>query len=136
MSPGDKCEHLFLFCFYSCIHCFLLQLYSSKEWCQFLMGIWVWLRSVNVWSTLFISAFHLQTLKRVAPMIWNPHGPRGAPKTLLLSLALIWLLNFIYSIPAHMFSTSGDVNTTEVISMFFYFSTHLLRIMYILHDRW
>ncbi|XP_039971467.1 olfactory receptor class A-like protein 4 [Xiphias gladius] len=94
-----------------------LQLYSSKEWCQFLMGVWVWLRSVNVWSTLFLSAFHLQTLKRVAPTIGNPHGPRAAPKTLLLSLGLIWLLNFIYSIPAHIFSTSGDVNTTETLML-------------------
>ncbi|XP_035517620.1 LOW QUALITY PROTEIN: olfactory receptor class A-like protein 4 [Morone saxatilis] len=92
-----------------------LQLYSSKEWCQFLMGVWVWLRSVNVWSTLFLSAFHLQTLRRVAPVIGNLHGARGAPKTLLLILGLIWLLNFIYSIPAHIFSTSGNENSTETL---------------------
>ncbi|XP_070759179.1 olfactory receptor class A-like protein 4 [Enoplosus armatus] len=94
-----------------------LQLYSSKEWCQFLMGIWVWLRSVNVWSTLFLSAFHLQTLRRVAPIIGNLHRPRGPPKTLLLSLGLIWLLNYIYSIPAHMFSTSGNENSTETLML-------------------
>ena len=29
-------------------------------------------------------------------------------------LGLIWCLNFIYSIPAHIYSTSGDVNSTEV----------------------
>ena len=92
----------------------LFQLYSSREWCQVLMGVWVWLRSVNVWSTLFLSAFHLQTLRRVAPSIGNLNGPRGAPKTLLLSLGLIWLLNFIYSIPAHIFSTNGNENSTEV----------------------
>ncbi len=78
------------------------------------MGVWVWLRSVNVWSTLFLSAFHLQTLRRVAPTIGNFHGPRGVPTTLLLSLGLIWLLNFIYSIPAHVFSTNGNENSTEV----------------------
>ncbi|XP_042360631.1 olfactory receptor class A-like protein 4 [Plectropomus leopardus] len=94
-----------------------LELYSSKEWCQFLMGVWVWLRSVNVWSTLFLSAFHLQTLRRVAPTIGSIHGPRGLPKTLLLSLALIWLLNFIYSIPAHIFSTNGDTNSTETLML-------------------
>uniref|UniRef100_A0A3B4U285 Vomeronasal type-1 receptor n=1 Tax=Seriola dumerili TaxID=41447 RepID=A0A3B4U285_SERDU len=93
-----------------------LELYSSKEWCQFLMGVWVWLRSVNVWSTLFLSAFHLQTLRRVAPTIGNVHGPRGAPK-LLLSLGFIWLLNFIYSIPAYVFSTNGGVNTTETLML-------------------
>ncbi|KAM7402108.1 hypothetical protein PAMP_017376 [Pampus punctatissimus] len=94
-----------------------LELYSSKEWCQFLMGIWVWLRSVNVWSTLFLSAFHLQTLRRVAPTIGNLHRPRGAPSTLLLSLGLIWLINFIYSIPAHIFSTSGNMNSTETLML-------------------
>lgn len=92
----------------------LSQMYSSKEWCQFLMGVWVWLRSVNVWSTLFLSAFHLQTLRRVAPMAVNLHGTRGAPKILLMNLFLIWFINLIYSIPAHVFSTSGNINSTEV----------------------
>uniref|UniRef100_A0A4W6ERA3 Taste receptor type 2 n=1 Tax=Lates calcarifer TaxID=8187 RepID=A0A4W6ERA3_LATCA len=94
-----------------------LELYSSKEWCQFLMGVWVWLRSVNVWSTLFLSAFHLQTLRRVAPTIGNLNGPRGIPQTLLLSIGLIWFLNYIYSIPAHIFSTNGNVNTTETLML-------------------
>ncbi|XP_029906593.1 olfactory receptor class A-like protein 4 [Myripristis murdjan] len=94
-----------------------LELYSSKEWCQFLMGIWVWLRSVNVWSTLFLSAFHLQTLRRVAPSMGTIHGPRGPPKTLLLGLGLIWIVNFIYSIPAHIFSTSGNENSTETLML-------------------
>ncbi|KAM9813488.1 olfactory receptor class A-like protein 4 [Neosynchiropus ocellatus] len=94
-----------------------LELYSSKEWCQLLMGVWVWLRSVNVWSTLFLSAFHLQTLRRVAPTIGMLHGPRSAPKALLLGLGLIWLVNFIYSIPAHIFSTSGNVNSTETLML-------------------
>ncbi|XP_035808108.1 olfactory receptor class A-like protein 4 [Amphiprion ocellaris] len=94
-----------------------LELYSSKEWCQFLMGIWVWLRSVNVWSTLFLSAFHLQTLRRVTPTVVSIHGARGTPKTVLLGLSLIWLLNLIYSIPAHIFSTNGDVNSTETLML-------------------
>uniref|UniRef100_A0A3P8ULB5 Taste receptor type 2 n=1 Tax=Cynoglossus semilaevis TaxID=244447 RepID=A0A3P8ULB5_CYNSE len=70
-----------------------LELYSSKEWCQFLMGIWVWLRSVNVWSTLYLSAFHFQTLRRVTPTIGNFHGPRGAAHTLLLSLETLMLVS-------------------------------------------
>ncbi|KAI3370098.1 hypothetical protein L3Q82_024887 [Scortum barcoo] len=94
-----------------------VKLYSSKEWCQFLMGIWVWLRSVNVWSTLLLSAFHFQTLRRVAPVIGNIHGGRGASKTLLLSLGLVWLLNFIYSIPAHILSTNGNENSTTTMML-------------------
>ncbi|XP_034023478.1 olfactory receptor class A-like protein 4 [Thalassophryne amazonica] len=91
-----------------------LELYSSKEWCQVLMGIWVWLRSVNNWSTLFLSAFHLQTLRRVTPIAQNLHG---APTDILLALGLIWLLTFIYSIPAHVFSTNGNVNSTETLML-------------------
>ncbi|XP_029989259.1 olfactory receptor class A-like protein 4 [Sphaeramia orbicularis] len=94
-----------------------LELYSSKEWCQLLMGVWVWLRSVNVWSTLFLSAFHLQTLRRVAPTIGNLGGLQGPPLSLLLGLGLIWILNYIYSIPAHMFSTNGDANSTETLML-------------------
>lgn len=89
-------------------------LYLSKEWCQILMGIWVWLRSVNVWSTFFLSAFHLQRLRRVAPAIGNLSGLHGPPKSMLLTLGLIWILNYIYCIPAHIFSTNGDINSTEV----------------------
>ncbi|XP_031143439.1 olfactory receptor class A-like protein 4 [Sander lucioperca] len=90
-----------------------VKIYLSKGWCQYFMGFWVWLRSVNVWSTLFLSAFHFRTLRRVAPTI----ACQGIPKTLLLSLALIWFLNFIYSIPAHIFSTNGGINTTETLML-------------------
>nr|BAM35766.1 vomeronasal type 1 receptor 3 [Haplochromis burtoni]BAM35769.1 vomeronasal type 1 receptor 3 [Tropheus duboisi]BAM35771.1 vomeronasal type 1 receptor 3 [Petrochromis fasciolatus]BAM35773.1 vomeronasal type 1 receptor 3 [Petrochromis macrognathus] len=94
---------------------FGLQIYTAKGFCQLLMGMSVWLRSVNAWSTLFLSAFHLQTLKRVAPGATN--GPRGAPKTLLMCLGLIWIGNLIYSIPAHIFSSNGNKNTTETLML-------------------
>lgn len=114
VSISEEKFQIYEYCLSCLSHLSPLQMYSSKEWCQFLMGIWVWLRSVNVWSTLFLSAFHLQTLRRVAPTVGNLHGSRGAPKTLLLSLVLIWVVNFIYSIPAHIFSINGNVNSTEV----------------------
>ncbi|XP_034725179.1 olfactory receptor class A-like protein 4 [Etheostoma cragini] len=90
-----------------------VKMYSSKGWCRYLMVVWVWLRSVNVWSTLFLSAFHFRTLRRVAPTI----ACRGIPKTLLLSLVLIWFLNLIYSIPAYIYSTNGDINSTETLML-------------------
>nr|XP_015815584.2 olfactory receptor class A-like protein 4 [Nothobranchius furzeri] len=93
------------------------KLYPSKGWCQFLMGIWVWLRSVNVWSTLFLSAFHLHTLKRVSPSMGNFQGWWSTHKSLLLSLGIIWILNLIYSIPAYIFSTNGNENTTETLML-------------------
>ncbi|XP_064159896.1 olfactory receptor class A-like protein 4 [Anguilla rostrata] len=94
-----------------------LELYSSKEWCQLLMCTWVWLRSVNVWSTFFLSAFHLQTLRRVAPSGGHSYGPRGPSKPLLLGLGSIWAINLLYSIPAFMYSTSGDRNSTETLML-------------------
>uniref|UniRef100_A0A3P9H913 G-protein coupled receptors family 1 profile domain-containing protein n=1 Tax=Oryzias latipes TaxID=8090 RepID=A0A3P9H913_ORYLA len=84
---------------------------------QFLMGVWVWLRSVNVWSTFYLSVFHFQTLRRVAPSVGNLQGYRGVPKTLLLNLLSIWLLNLLYSIPAHIFSTNGNANSTETLML-------------------
>uniref|UniRef100_A0A3B3IA75 Olfactory receptor class A related 3, tandem duplicate 1 n=1 Tax=Oryzias latipes TaxID=8090 RepID=A0A3B3IA75_ORYLA len=84
---------------------------------QFLMGVWVWLRSVNVWSTFYLSVFHLQTLRRVAPSVGNLQASRGVPKTLLLNLLSIWLLNLLYSIPAHIFSTNGNANSTETLML-------------------
>ncbi|KAJ8412190.1 hypothetical protein AAFF_G00144570 [Aldrovandia affinis] len=94
-----------------------LELYSSKEWCRLLMCTWVWLRSVNVWSTFFLSAFHLQTLRRVAPSIGHLYGPRGPPKPLMVGLGLIWTLNLLYSLPAFIYSTSGDRNSTETLML-------------------
>lgn len=98
-----------------------LQVYSGRTWCQFLMGVWVWLRSVNVWSTLFLSAFHLHTLKQVAPRIKSLQGPGGTVKALLLSLSLIWIINLFYAIPAHIFSINGNENTTEVRGCFTFY---------------
>ncbi|KAM9760088.1 olfactory receptor class A-like protein 4 [Menidia menidia] len=96
---------------------FGLEMYSSKGLCQLLMGVWVWLRSVNVWSTFFLSAFHHQTLKRIAPPVGNPQAVRGTPKSLLFSLSLIWFINLLYSIPAFIFSTRGNVNSTETLML-------------------
>ncbi|XP_047204184.1 olfactory receptor class A-like protein 4 [Girardinichthys multiradiatus] len=93
------------------------KLYSSKGWCRFLMGVWVWLRSVNVWSTFFLSAFHFHTLRRVAPTIGNLQGPWSTYRTLLLTLGIIWIFNLFYSIPAYIFSTNGDENTTETLML-------------------
>ncbi|KAI1890780.1 hypothetical protein AGOR_G00157140 [Albula goreensis] len=94
-----------------------LELYSSKEWCRLLMCAWVWLRSVNVWSTFFLSAFHLQTLRRITPSIGQLYRSRGPPKPLLVGLGLVWTLNLFYSLPAFIYSTSGTRNSTETLML-------------------
>ncbi|XP_051766532.1 olfactory receptor class A-like protein 4 [Ctenopharyngodon idella] len=94
-----------------------MEVFLNKNWCRFMMGIWVWLRSANVWSTFFLSAFHFQTLRRVAPAVTNVHGHPGPPKSLIFGLCLIWSLNLIYSIPAFVFSKNGDENSTESLML-------------------
>ncbi|XP_056615306.1 olfactory receptor class A-like protein 4 [Triplophysa dalaica] len=94
-----------------------IEIFLNKGWCRFMMGVWVWLRSANVWSTFFLSAFHFQTLRRVAPPMVNLHGPRKLPKSLILCFFLIWSLNLLYSIPAFTFSKNGDENSTESLML-------------------
>ncbi|XP_016300346.1 uncharacterized protein LOC107656913 [Sinocyclocheilus anshuiensis] len=94
-----------------------MEVFLNRNCCRFMMGIWVWLRSANVWSTFFLSAFHFQTLRRVAPPVTNIHGHPGPPRSLIFGLCLIWSLNLIYSIPAFIFSKNGDKNSTESLML-------------------
>ncbi|XP_048037835.1 olfactory receptor class A-like protein 4 isoform X1 [Megalobrama amblycephala] len=94
-----------------------VEIFLSRDMCHLMMGIWVWLRSANVWSTFFLSAFHFQTLRRVAPPVISLHGPRGPPRSLILGFGLIWSLNLIYAIPAFIFSKNGDENSTETLML-------------------
>ncbi|KAK2836279.1 hypothetical protein Q7C36_014148 [Tachysurus vachellii] len=96
---------------------FGLEVLPGKNWCQFLMGVWVWLRSVNVWSTLFLSVFHFYTLKRIGPPIASLNSSRGPPKALLMCFSLIWGLNLLYSVPAFVYSTNGGKNATETLML-------------------
>ncbi|XP_073669638.1 olfactory receptor class A-like protein 4 [Paramisgurnus dabryanus] len=97
-----------------------VEVFLNRDLCHFMMGVWVWLRSANVWSIFFLSAFHFQTLRRVAPPVVKLHGPRGPPTNLILGFCFIWSLNFIYAIPAFIFSKNGGENSTEVCLQFVY----------------
>ncbi|XP_076863957.1 olfactory receptor class A-like protein 4 [Brachyhypopomus gauderio] len=94
-----------------------LKVTSSKSWCQFLMGIWMWLRSVNVWSTFFLSAFHYHTLRRITPLIMGLNRIRGPPRTVAMGFGFIWSISLLYSVPAFMFSTYGGENATETLML-------------------
>ncbi|XP_028855321.1 olfactory receptor class A-like protein 4 [Denticeps clupeoides] len=87
---------------------------TTIGWCHFLMGLWVWLRSVNVWSTFLLSVFHFHTLRRVTVTV---SGNKGPPKHILGSFSIIWILNLIYSIPAFIYSTRGGKNSTETVML-------------------
>ncbi|KAG5835588.1 hypothetical protein ANANG_G00245590 [Anguilla anguilla] len=68
-------------------------------------------------SLLVLSDLGLETLRRVAPSGGHSYGPRGPSKPLLLGLGSIWAINLLYSIPAFMYSTSGDRNSTETLML-------------------
>ncbi|XP_066530249.1 olfactory receptor class A-like protein 4 [Hoplias malabaricus] len=94
-----------------------VEMLPSKSWCQVLMGIWVWLRCANVWSTFFVSVFHFHTLRRVSPPVVSLAGIRGPPRSLMMGFGLLWTLSLIYSIPAFVFSTKGGKNATETLML-------------------
>ncbi|XP_026857110.2 olfactory receptor class A-like protein 4 [Electrophorus electricus] len=94
-----------------------LEMVPSKTWCQILMGIWVWLRCANVWSTFFVSVFHFQTLRRVAPPTTSLSGSQGLPRSLLIGFGGIWTFSLIYSLPAFVYSTKGATNATETLML-------------------
>ncbi|XP_053531263.1 olfactory receptor class A-like protein 4 isoform X2 [Ictalurus punctatus] len=96
---------------------FGLEVLPGKDWCRFLMGVWVWLRAANVWSTLFLSAFHFYTLKRIGPPTSSLNPSRGPPKALLMCFGLIWTLNLLYSVPAFVYSTNGGKNASETLML-------------------
>ncbi|KPP58438.1 hypothetical protein Z043_123737 [Scleropages formosus] len=91
-------------------------LYLSLGWCRFFMCVWLWLRCANVWSTLFLSAFHHYTLHRLAPAQNHSQGSHGFQRV-LLGLGLVWALNLLFSLPAYIFSKNGERNRTETLML-------------------
>ncbi|XP_066530250.1 olfactory receptor class A-like protein 4 [Hoplias malabaricus] len=92
-----------------------IEILTTKSWCQALMGLWMWTRCANVWSTFYLSVFHFYTLRRVTPTVVSLTGYRGPPRTLLMGFGLVWTISLIYSSPAFVFSTKAGVNTTETL---------------------
>ncbi|XP_053469478.1 olfactory receptor class A-like protein 4 [Ictalurus furcatus] len=109
---------------------FGLEVLPGKDWCRFLMGVWVWLRAANVWSTLFLSAFHFYTLKRIGPPTASLNPSRGPPKALLMCFGLIWTLNLLYSVPAFVYSTNGGKNASETLMLVSSTTRPLLRCLW------
>uniref|UniRef100_A0A4W5RSJ0 G-protein coupled receptors family 1 profile domain-containing protein n=1 Tax=Hucho hucho TaxID=62062 RepID=A0A4W5RSJ0_9TELE len=92
-----------------------------RNGCHILMGVWVWLRSVNVWSTLFLSAFHFQTLRRVTPPPGTVHGPRRPPKTLLINNCVF--LFELWENVLHPFSTFSSLPSPSHLTLMLVSST-------------
>uniref|UniRef100_UPI00358F965D uncharacterized protein n=1 Tax=Myxine glutinosa TaxID=7769 RepID=UPI00358F965D len=76
--------------------------------CKFFMTLWVMLRSANVWGTLFLSLHQTLTIGR--------GSSRGQKLSLSMARTIIstfWGINFITSLPAGMYSSSGRKDEVE-----------------------
>ncbi|XP_058876184.1 olfactory receptor class A-like protein 4 [Acipenser ruthenus] len=95
-----------------------MEAFLSQGWCKIFMCLWVWFRSVNVWMTFCLSAFHFAVIRRNKPAPSAGLAPGHASqelRRLLLVIGLVWVVNLIYSLPLLMFSTRGSLNSTETL---------------------
>ncbi|XP_078496517.1 olfactory receptor class A-like protein 4 [Lissotriton helveticus] len=86
-----------------------LEFILSAAWCRVFMFLWMLLRTMSVWATFCVSFFHYLALRRTDLHFRMPGKAIGnATKAILAT----WIVNFLYSIPAFVYSTRGAENIT------------------------
>ncbi|GCB63608.1 olfactory receptor class A-like protein 4 [Scyliorhinus torazame] len=83
----------------------------SLSWCRVFMFLWVWLKSVSVWVTFCLSCFHFLKIKRHFHLSTKM-------KEIMYVLAIlfgVWFVNFLYSIPAFIYSQTASGNETKIL---------------------
>ncbi|XP_006642185.2 olfactory receptor class A-like protein 4 [Lepisosteus oculatus] len=88
-----------------------LEVSLAPGWCRLFMFLWVWWRAVGCWATLGLSLFHWAMLRRHSFMS-GLQAHRAELRRVCVALALVWALNFAYSLPALVYSTHSRGNTT------------------------
>ncbi|MGH0179378.1 UNVERIFIED_CONTAM: hypothetical protein FKN15_013078 [Acipenser sinensis] len=89
---------------------FGVEVYLSTGWCRVFMFAWVWWRSVGVWATFSLSLFHFVTLRRQG--VAGALARRAELRKVGAALFLVWALNFLYSLPAFLYSAHVRGNST------------------------
>uniref|UniRef100_UPI00398F0FBA olfactory receptor class A-like protein 4 n=1 Tax=Pristiophorus japonicus TaxID=55135 RepID=UPI00398F0FBA len=81
------------------------------NWCRVFMFLWVWLRSVSVWVTFFLSYFHFLKIKQ------HFHLSTKMKEIIyvLTILFAVWFVNFLYAIPAFIYSRTVSGNETRTL---------------------
>ncbi|RXM92112.1 Tachykinin-like peptides receptor 86C [Acipenser ruthenus] len=87
-----------------------VEVYLSTGWCRVFMFAWVWWRSVGVWATFSLSLFHFVTLRRQG--VTGALARRAELRKVGAALFLVWALNFLYSLPAFLYSAHVRGNST------------------------
>ncbi|XP_012680283.1 olfactory receptor class A-like protein 4 [Clupea harengus] len=88
-----------------------LEVSLTPGWCRLFMLLWVWWRAVGCWVTLALSAFHCVKLRRQRMMV-GPLAQQRERRQVWLALALAWVVNLAFSLPALVYTTHVHGNTT------------------------
>lgn len=83
----------------------------SPGWCRVFMLLWVWWRGVGCWVTLALSMFHCTTLRR-QHVTFGPLAHQRERRWTWIVLGLVWGANLAFSVPALVYATHVNSNTT------------------------
>ncbi|XP_072282854.1 olfactory receptor class A-like protein 4 [Pyxicephalus adspersus] len=89
-----------------------IDLLFSTLWCRVFMFIWTVLRSMSVWGTFSMSVFHYISIRNhYLKLRINSFF------TTIKALAAIWTFNSLYYVPALIFTSRGESNTTFSVQL-------------------
>ncbi|XP_069466098.1 olfactory receptor class A-like protein 4 [Ambystoma mexicanum] len=95
-----------------------LEVLLSEACCRIFMFLWMLLRTMSAWATFCVSVFHYFNLRRTHPYFSRPGSSVWKVAKAIMAT---WILNFLYSTPAFVYSTCRTENTT--FSLIFLSST-------------
>ncbi|XP_040182588.1 olfactory receptor class A-like protein 4 [Rana temporaria] len=89
-----------------------IDLLFSTSWCRVFMFLWTLLRSMSVWGTFSMSVFHYISIR-------NHYFKLRANSfiTTIKVLAALWIFNSLYYIPALLYTSRGESNTTFSVQL-------------------
>ncbi|XP_060707920.1 olfactory receptor class A-like protein 4 [Hemiscyllium ocellatum] len=83
----------------------------TLNWCRIFMFLWVWLKSVSVWVTFCLSCFHFLKIKQHVHLSTK----RKEIIYVLVILLAVWFVNFLYAVPAFVYSHAVSGNETKIL---------------------
>ncbi|XP_069774925.1 olfactory receptor class A-like protein 4 [Narcine bancroftii] len=85
----------------------------TLNWCRVFMFLWLWLKCVSVWVTFCLSCFHFLKIKQ------HLHLSTRMKEifTVIKLLSAVWLVNFLYSIPAFIYTEKVSMNHTKKLML-------------------
>lgn len=89
-----------------------IDLLFSTSWCRVFMFLWTLLRSMSVWGTFSMSVFHYISIRN--------HYLKFRVNTFITTikvLAALWIFNSLYYIPALLYTSRGESNTTFSVQL-------------------